>query len=69
VAVLEVLAQLPEQSGDFRVSPTIFIVLMFLGFVIGTFGHIIKSRPTIAVGVGLIFLATIGLPLVVTITH
>ena len=69
MAGLDLLAQLPEESGDFRVSPTIFIVLMFLGFLIGTFGHIIKSRGTVAVGVGLIFLATVGLPLVVTIAH
>ncbi len=69
MARLDVLAQLPEQSGDFRVSPTIFIVLMFLGFLIGTFGHIIKSRVTVAVGVGLIFIATVALPLAVTLSH
>jgi hypothetical protein len=69
VAALDVLAQLPEQTGDFRVSPTIFIVLMFLGFVIGTFGHIIKSRLTVGVGVGLIFLATVALPLAYTLSH
>jgi hypothetical protein len=69
VAGLELLAQLPEQTGDFRVSPTIFIVLMFLGFVIGTFGHIIKARVTVGVGVGLIFLATVALPLAYTLSH
>jgi hypothetical protein len=69
MARFAVLAQLPEQSGDFRVSPTIFIVLMFLGFLIGTFGHIIKSRTTVAIGVGLIFVATVALPLAVTVSH
>ena len=69
MAPLDVLAQLPEQSGDFRVSPTIFIVLMFLGFVIGTFGHIIKARTLVAIGIALIFLATFALPLVVTLSH
>jgi hypothetical protein len=69
VAPVDLLAQLPEQTGDFRVSPTIFIVLMFLGFLIGTFGHIIKSRTTVAIGVALIFLATFALPLAVTLSH
>ncbi|MEX2253295.1 MAG: hypothetical protein WD649_04015 [Thermoleophilaceae bacterium] len=54
---------LPEQTGDFSVSPTYFIVLLGVGFLIGTAGHLFKSRTMIATGVLLIFLATLALPL------
>jgi hypothetical protein len=53
----------PGQSGDFRVSPTFFLVLLGLGFLIGTIGHIYRSRTLQAAGILLIFAATIFLPL------
>ena len=59
----------PDQSGEFRVSPTVFLVLIGLGFLIGTFGHIIKSKATIAVGVGLIFAATLFVPVILHLTR
>ena len=59
----------PGQSGDFRVSPTFFIVLLGLGFLIGTLGHIIKSKTLIAAGILLIFAATIFVPLVYSISR
>lgn len=48
--------------GDYNGSLTLFIVVMVAGFVIGTFGHLIESKATIAVGIGLVFLAVLGLP-------
>ena len=36
---------------------------MALGFVIGVGGHVYRSRPAVATGIGLIFMATVGLPL------
>ena len=36
---------------------------MSVGFVIGIGGHIYKSRTAIATGIGMIFVATILLPL------
>ena len=53
----------PDESGDFRVSPTFFIVLFGLGFVLAAFGHLVKSRGLMAVGVLLVFLATVLLPI------
>jgi hypothetical protein len=47
----------------FAPSPTPFVVLMALGFLIGAAGHVYKSKTLIATGIGLIFMATLGLPL------
>jgi hypothetical protein len=73
-ALVSVMAQFlpddgPGQSGDFRVSPTFFLVLLGLGFLIGTLGHIIKSKTLIAAGILLIFAATIFVPLAYTISN
>jgi hypothetical protein len=38
-------------------------VLMALGFLVGAAGHLYKSRATVAVGIGLIFVAVLLLPL------
>jgi hypothetical protein len=59
----------PGQSGDFRVSPKFFLVLLVLGFVIGTIGHIVKARSLQAAGILLIFAATIFLPLAYTVSR
>jgi len=42
-----------------------FIALFAVGFIVGVFGHLISSKPTIATGVGLVFLATVLGPLLV----
>jgi Flp pilus assembly protein TadB len=74
-ALVPVLAQFlspddgPGQSGDFQVSPRFFLVLLGLGFLIGTVGHIVKSRTLVAAGVLLIFAATIFLPIAYTISR
>ena len=73
-ALVSVMAQFlpddgPGQSGDFRASPTFFLVLLGLGFLIGTLGHIIKSKTLIAAGILLIFAATIFVPLAYTISN
>jgi uncharacterized membrane protein len=47
----------------FNPSPTPFVVLMAVGFVVGAVGHVYKSKTLVATGVGLIFMATLGLPL------
>lgn len=43
-------------------SPWPFIVLVLLGFLIGIFGHITKSKPMIIFGIALIFIVTTVLP-------
>jgi hypothetical protein len=59
----------PEPSGDFRVSPTFLIVLLGLGFLIGTLGHLFKSRTLQAAGVLLILAATIFLPIAYSVSR
>jgi hypothetical protein len=49
----------------FAPSPVPFIALMALGFLVGVGGHIYGSRPAIATGIGLIFIATLLLPLAI----
>ena len=59
---------IPDPSPEFGSSPWPFVILMLVGFVIGIFGHIIKSKPVIATGIGLIFLGTLVLPLIVNLS-
>jgi hypothetical protein len=59
----------PEQSGDFEVSPSFLITLLVLGFVIGTLGHIFKSRSLVAAGVILVFAATLFIPIVLSVSN
>ena len=59
----------PSQEGEFRVSPTTLIVLMGLGFLIGTLGHLFKSRTLQAAGVLLILAATIFLPIAYSVSR
>ena len=47
----------------FDPQPGPFIAVMALGFLIGTAGHVYKSKTMIATGIGMVFLATLGLPL------
>ncbi|MGZ5359880.1 MAG: hypothetical protein ACXWF9_12990 [Solirubrobacterales bacterium] len=47
----------------FDPSPAPFVVLMAVGFLVGAVGHVYKSKTLIATGIGLIFMATLGLPL------
>jgi hypothetical protein len=47
----------------FDPDPLPFIALMGLGFLVGTAGHVYRSKTAIATGIGMIFLATILLPL------
>jgi hypothetical protein len=46
-----------------EISPLPFALLMGLGFLVGIAGHLYKSPLTVAIGIFLIFLATILLPL------
>jgi hypothetical protein len=59
----------PEPSGDFRVSPNAVIAIFGLGFLLGIFGHIFKSKTLVASGIGLIFLATMFIPIYLSLTR
>ena len=59
----------PEPSGDFSVNPKAFLALILLGFLVGTVGHIYKSKTMIATGIVMIFLATVGIPIFLNLTR
>jgi len=59
----------PDQGGDFEVSPTFLIVLLAMGFAIGTVGHILKSRTLVAAGVILVFAATVLIPIALNVSN
>jgi hypothetical protein len=51
-------------TGPFNdLSPRTYIALMGIGFIVGTAGHVVKSKAMVAAGILLIFLATVLLPL------
>jgi hypothetical protein len=50
-------------SRVFESDPLPYIVLMGIGFLVGVTGHVYKSKTVIATGIGMIFVATLLLPL------
>jgi hypothetical protein len=51
-------------TGPFdQLSPKTYIALMGIGFIVGTAGHVVRSKTMVAAGLLLIFLATVLLPL------
>src|SRR3954451_22701912 len=63
MAALVVFA-LNLDTGPFdNLSPRGYIVLMGLGFLVGTAGHIVRSKVMVAAGILMIFLAPVLLPL------
>jgi hypothetical protein len=51
------------QTYDPPLAP--FIAVMVLGFLVGIAGHIWGSKTAVAMGIGMVFLATLILPLIV----
>lgn len=59
-----VLAQLPSNPDPkYRTDPAPFIALFAIGFLLGVFGHVLKIRLMVGIGVLLVFLATVLLPI------
>ena len=52
-----------DPSPEFGANPAPFVLMMVAGFVIGVAGHVARARSLVALGIGLIFLATFLLPL------
>ena len=65
--VVSAFLLIPVGSGIGRIGPRPFVAMMIAGFVIGVFGHIAKAKALVALGIGLIFLATFVFPLVANI--
>jgi hypothetical protein len=59
----------PEQGGDFRVSPTFFIAVFGIGFVVAALGHLVRSRALVAAGVLLVLAATLFLPIAYSVSR
>jgi hypothetical protein len=59
----------PDQGGDFRVSPTFFIIVFGLGFALAAVGQLVRSRGLMATGVLLVFLATVLLPIAYSMSN
>jgi hypothetical protein len=59
----------PDQSGDFRISPSFFIAVFALGFALAAFGHLVRSRTLMVTGVLLVFLATVLLPIAYSVSN
>jgi hypothetical protein len=49
------------------ISP--YLILMLVGFFVGTAGHLYKSRLVVGIGIAMIFLATLLLPLALIATE
>ena len=60
LAPIELEQHIPYRPGP---SPAPYVALLVVGFVVGIFGHLIRSRVTIVLGIAMIFLATVLLPL------
>ena len=56
------VAVLPDTIGP-------YIALMILGFVLGVYGHLARSRWLVAIGILMIFLATAVFPLIINATE
>ena len=60
-----VIARLPDlPSRDVGTDPKPYIVVFAIGFLLGVAGHIFKVKVMVAVGVLLVFMATVVLPLI-----
>jgi hypothetical protein len=58
-----------DPSPEFGANPTPFVLMMAAGFVVALAGHVVRAKSLVALGIGLIFLATFVLPLLVNIAR
>jgi hypothetical protein len=62
--LLLVLANwIPDPSPEFGSNPKPMVALMIAGFFIAIAGHITRTKTAVALGIGMIFLATFLIPL------
>ena len=75
--IIALLAQLdlggegPDLTPDrsLQTDPKPYLFLFGGGFVIATFGHLTQTKFLIALGVLMVFLATVGLPIVYVLSN
>jgi hypothetical protein len=60
------LVSLPQASVlPDRIEP--YVAMMGLGFLVGAFGHLARSRWLVVIGIALIFLATLLFPIAINL--
>jgi hypothetical protein len=57
----------PDRSPSFGASPTPYVTLMVVGFIVGIAGHVVRAKALVALGIGLVFLGTFLLPLMTNV--
>jgi hypothetical protein len=62
-------AVLAQSSPAFETSPWPFIILFGAGFGIGVLGHLYGSKVMVAFGIAIVFVATLILPLALSISN
>lgn len=62
VTLLPAAQILPEAIGP-------YMTLMMIGFAVGIGGHMFKRRFLVAIGIALVFLATVAFPIAINIAH
>ena len=60
---------LPPLADVLPDTITPYLLLMLAGFLVGAGGHLYKSKLVVAIGIAMIFLATLLLPLAVIATE
>ena len=50
-------------DSGLETDPTPYLILFGVGFLLGALGHLTQTKTLIALGVGMVFLATLILPL------
>ncbi len=68
LVLAQLIAQLPDlPSEDLGTDPKPFLIIFGIGFLLGIFGHIIKSKTLVASGILMVFIATVGLPFILAL--
>ncbi|MDQ4040378.1 MAG: hypothetical protein M3141_01350 [Actinomycetota bacterium] len=53
----------PDPTPEFGADPKPYVTLMLVGLAVGIVGHVVRSRPMVVAGIGLVFMGTFLLPL------
>ena len=68
-ALLVTGTALAQATPAFETSPWPFIITFGAGFGIGVLGHLYGSRLMVAFGIAIVFVATLVLPLALSISN
>jgi hypothetical protein len=68
-AITAAAAVVAQSTPSFETSPWPFIILFGSGFGIGVLGHLYGSRVMVAFGIAIVFVATLILPIALSLTN